>query len=247
MVKGRTLEDPYAHSQAAQKHEKSGDHTAAESEFKKAIKAADALPMDEYKEHLKVVTRELTGKSDAGIGLTEQALDLEAVTSAYHELLSTPFSTRVQLAGFYARRNQLALAKQVCEDAFDRGLDAETLRTPAVAIMDQRAAQLHNALSEITGPENAESVFSELFAKLDTNRDNFVDEEELRRALLDIEIDEEGHALVRFLLHNYENVMQSHKDQSWFEVDYLGISQADLKNYQKKQQSVGQRKTRSDG
>jgi hypothetical protein len=245
MVKGKTLEDPYEYSKAAQKHENSGNRTDAELAFKKAIKAADALPMDEYKEHLRVVTRELKGESGGESGLSDQALDLEAVTGAYHELLSMPFLTRIQLAGFYARNNKLKEARQICNEAIDRGLDAETLRTPAVAIMDQRAAQLHHALNDVMGPDNAEQIFAELFSKLDANHDNFVDEEELRRALLDIEIDEDGHALVRFLLHNYENVMQSSKDQLWF-ADYLGISKADLKNYQKKQQSAGQWKTRLD-
>lgn len=246
MVKGKALEDPFEHCKAAQKHEQSGNREAAETAFKKAIKAADALPMDEYKEHLRVVTRELRGESGNDSGSTEQALDLEAVTGAYHELLAMPFLTRIQLAGYYARHNMLKEAKKVCNDAFERGLDAETLRTPAVAIMDQRAAQLHHALNDVIGPEDAERVFAELFARLDTNHDNYVDEAELRRALLDIEIDEEGHALVRFLLHNYEDVMQASKDQMWF-ADYLGISKADLKSYQKKQQSEIRRKTRSDG
>lgn len=241
MAKGKTLDDPFEYCKAAQKHENSGNSAEAEIAFKKAIKAADKLPMDEYKEHLRVVTKELRGDSDE-----EQSLDLEAVTGAYHELLAMPFLTRIQLAGYYARHNKLNEARQICNEAFERGLDAETLHTPVVAIMDQRAAQLHQVLNDMMGPENAERIFAELFDRLDTNHDNFVDEEELRRALLDIEIDDEGHALVRFLLHNYENVMQSNRDQMWFQ-DYLGISRADLQSYQKKQRSVIQRKTRFDG
>gem|GEM_PF-1513935 len=245
MVKGKALVDPFELSKAAQKHEHSGNREEAESAFKKAIKAADALPLEEYKENLRMIVRELRGDQKQP-AVEHQALDLQAVTDAYNELLSMPFLTRIQLAGFYARNNKLVQARQICNEALERGLDAETLHTPAVAIMDQRATQLHHALNDALGPENAEQVFTELFAKLDTNRDNFVDEEELRRALLNIEIDDDGHALVRFLLHNYENVMQSSRDQMWFE-DFLGISKADLTNYQKKQQSVGQRKTRSDG
>lgn len=247
MVKRKTLEDPFDHCKAAQKHESAGNREDAESALKKAIKAADALPMDEYREHLRIVTRELRGEAGGKPPdeQEEQALDLEAVTGAYHELLAMPFLTRIQLAGFYARHNMLLQARQICNDAIERGLDAETLRTPAVAIMDQRAAQLHHALNDIMGPEQADRVFEELFAKLDANHDNFVDQEELKRALLDIEIDDEGHALVRFLLHNYEDVMQSTKDQFWFS-DYFGISKADVKSYLKKQQSELQRKTRLD-
>ncbi len=241
MAKGKTLDDPFEYCKAAQKHENSGDHDAAESAFKKAIKASDKLPMAEYKEHLRVVTKELRGNSGE-----EQTLELEAVTGAYHELLAMPFLTRIQLAGFYARQNKLSEARKICNEAFERGLDAETLHTPVVAIMDQRAAQLHQVLNDMMGPENAERIFAELFERLDTNHDNFVDAAELRRALLDIEIDDEGHALVRFLLHNYEDVMQSSKDQMWFS-DYLGISKADLKSYQKKHQSGIQPKTRFDG
>jgi len=234
MVKSKALEDPFEHSRAAQKFEAKGDHEAAESAFRKAIQAADRLPMDEYRENLRVVTRELT--KDRSSGIVAEALDIEAVTNAYHELIAMPFLTRVQLAGFYARRGDCNKARKHCNEAFDVGLEAETLRAPAVAVAEQRAVQLNNALNDIMGPADAERVFAELFARLDTNHDDYVDEEELRRALLDIEIDEEGHALVRFLLHNYEKVMQSAKDQLWF-ADYLGISKADLKNYQKKQKA----------
>ena len=230
--KSGTLDDPFEHSRQAQKHEIAGDKTAAEIAFKKAIKASDALPIDEYRDNLKVVTSELRKNGTSEI--LEEALDLEAVTNAYHELISMPFLTRIQLAGFYARNGNCADARTYCHAAFDIGLDAEALRCPTVAITEQRACQLNNALSDILGPEDAERIFNELFAKLDTNHDDYVDEAELRRALLDIEIDEEGHALVRFLLHNYEQVMQSARDQIWF-ADYLGISKADLQNYQKKQ------------
>lgn len=244
MVKGKTLKDPYDYSKAAQKCETSGDKDGAERAFKKAIKAADALPMDEYREHLRIVTREI--KKDSPSGLTDEgdaALDLEAVTNAYHELLSMPFLTRIQLAGFYARYGQYMQAREVCNEAFELGVEAETLRSPSVAVMEQRACQLYNALNDIMGPQDAERIFNDLFEKLDANRDNFVDQDELRRGLLDIDIDEEGHGLVRFLLHNYESVMQASRDQLWF-ADYLGISKADLKNYQKKQKARWQRTTK---
>ncbi|MBX9666461.1 MAG: hypothetical protein K2X93_02535 [Candidatus Obscuribacterales bacterium] len=228
---GKALEDPFEHSRAAQKYESAGDQYRAEESFQKAIKHADALPLDEYRENLATVMKELSkGRSSK---LLEDALDVEVVTNAYHELIAMPFLTRVQLAGFYARVGKCDLARATCRQAFERGLEAETLRCPTVAIMERRAHQLAAALEDMIGPQESERIFHELFHRLDINRDGYVDEDELKKALLDIDIDEEGHSLIRFLLHNYETVMQSSKDQLWF-ADYLGISKSDLASYQRR-------------
>ncbi len=230
---GKALEDPFEYSREAQKYERSGDSNRAEEFFKKAIKYADALPLDEYRANLATIMKELPKGRPSKI--LEDALDVEAVTNAYHELIAMPFLTRIQLAGFYARLGKCAQARSTCQQAFDRGLDADTLRCPTVAIMERRAYQLTAALDDLMGPEDSERIFHDLFDRLDINRDGYIDEDELKKALLDIDIDEEGHSLIRFLLHNYESVMQSAKDQLWF-ADYLGISKADVTSYQRRRE-----------
>lgn len=54
------VDNPYKHSQLAQQHELAQDFRKAESEFKAAIRAADALPLAEYKSHFKAIWRKNT-------------------------------------------------------------------------------------------------------------------------------------------------------------------------------------------
>ena len=111
---------------------------------------------------------------------------LQQVEDAYHELIALPFLTRLQLAGFYARHKAIPEAKDACDDAFRVGLDPIVSANPAVIEMHERAVALKQHLSGYTRPEHVEKTFLRNFDKLDVNRDGFVDEQELKRAQLDL-------------------------------------------------------------
>lgn len=226
------VDNPYKHSQLAQQHELAQDFRKAESEFKAAIRAADALPLAEYKSHFQsnLAQEHVVKHAAENFDSNQNVASLEAIESAYHELIALPFLTRVQLAGFYARHEAIPEAKDACDDAFRAGLDNFVQDNPSIKAMLKRAEDLQRHLSDILGPENVEKIFIKNFDKLDINKDGFVDEAELKRAQLDIAIGAEAQQVIRYLLHNYLEVEKASNDE--FGLEISGITKADVHNYE---------------
>lgn len=230
MTDNSDLDNPYTHSKLAQELELAKDFRRAEHEFKSAVRAADALPLAEYKLHFqcKIAHDQMTKNVPAG----QRAATIESVESAYRELLALPFLTRIQLAGFYARNEAIPEAKEVCDDAFRVGIDEVARMSAGIDASCRRAEDLQRHLSDILGPENVEKIFLSNFDKLDINKDGFVDEAELKRAQLDITIGADAQQVIRYLLHNYLAVEKASNDEIGLEIS--GITKSDVHNYETK-------------
>jgi hypothetical protein len=228
------VDNPYKHSELAQKAEIAGDFRKAETEFKLAVNAADALPLAEYKMHFQSNLAQVYAIKHAAENFeTDQKVtSLESIEHAYHELLALPFLTRIQLSGFYARNEAIPEAKEACDDAFQVGLDSLVDENVAIQAMVKRAEDLQRHLADIVGPEGVEKIFLETFDKLDINKDGFVNEAELKRAQLDITIGVEAQQVIRYLLHNYFAVEKANHDE--LGMDISGITKADVRKFESK-------------
>ena len=80
--------------------------------------------------------------------------------------------------------------------------------------------------------EDVEVIFNATFDRLDINRDGFVDDQELKRAQLDITIGAEAQQVIRYLLHNYHDVEKASNDE--FGMEISGITKADVHKYERK-------------
>lgn len=235
MNDNQEVDNPYRHSELAQQAEIAKDFRRAESEFKWAIRAADALPLAEYKQHFQsnLAQEQVIKNAAEDFHTSDNVPSLEAVENAYHELIALPFLTRMQLAGFYARHEAIPEAKDGCDEAFRVGLDALVRSNKSIMAHYKRAEDLQRHLSDILGPDNVEKIFNTTFDKLDINKDGFVDEAELKRAQLDIGIGVEEQHVIRYLLHNYLDVENASNDE--FGMEISGITKRDVHNYEGKQ------------
>lgn len=232
MTDSLQVDNPYKHSQLAQQYESVADLRRAETEFKAAICAADALPLAEYKQHFQsnLAQEHIVKEAAENFDSAPQIGSLEQIAHAYHELIALPFLTRMQLAGFYARHEALPEAKEACDEAFRVGLDALVDDNKSIQAMYRRAEELQRHLVELIGPEDVEKLFYKNFDKLDVNKDGFVDEAELRRAQLDITIGAETQQVIRYLLHNYLAVEKASNDE--FGLEIRGITKADVHKFE---------------
>ncbi len=232
MTDNLDVDNPYKHTQLAQESELAADFRQAESHFKAAVRASDSLPLAEYKVHyLSNVAQEHVVKHAAENFASDQRVtSLAAVERAYHELLALPFLTRIQLAGFYARHEAIPEAKDACDDAFRVGLDPIVRDDTTIYAMFQRAGDLQRHLADILGPKNVEKIFNDNFEKLDVNKDGFVDDQELKRAQLDITIGADVQQVIRYLLHNYLEVEKASNDE--FGMEISGITKSDVHNHE---------------
>lgn len=221
--------NPYTHSNRAKQLELKKNLQEAEEEYRKAVQAADSLPHDEYmRDFNTALDRKRNGVSESNKYLPEEALT--ELIAAYRELLSLPFLTRTQLAGFYARHNALPEAKEVIEQAL--AIEAQTKgRAGNNAEAERRAAELLKNIGDILGPANAEELFLAYFDKLDVNKNGFIDEQELKRAQLDISVPPEAQSMIRYLLYHYFAVEKASNDE--FGEEISGISKNDVRKFQK--------------
>ncbi|MCC6979403.1 MAG: hypothetical protein IT343_13855 [Candidatus Melainabacteria bacterium] len=221
--------NPYTHSNKAKKLELKKNLQEAEEEYRKAVQAADSLPHDEYmRDFNTALDRMRNGVSQSNKHLPEEALT--ELIAAYRELLSLPFLTRTQLAGFYARHNALPEAKEVIEQAL--AIEAQSKgRAGNNPEAERRAAELLKNIGDILGPNNAEELFLAYFDKLDVNKNGFVDEQELKRAQLDISVPPEAQSMIRYLLYHYFAVEKASNDE--FGEEISGISKSDVRKFQK--------------
>ena len=221
--------NPYTHSNQAKQLELKKNLQEAEEEYRKAVQAADSLPHDEYmRDFNTALDRMRNGVSESNKHLPEEALT--ELIAAYRELLSLPFLTRTQLAGFYARHNALPEAKEVIEQAL--AIEAQTKgRAGNNAEAERRAAELLKNIGDILGPANAEELFLSYFDRLDVNKNGFIDEQELKRAQLDISVPPEAQSMIRYLLYHYFAVEKASNDE--FGEEISGISKNDVRKFQK--------------
>jgi hypothetical protein len=233
MEENRVVDSPYKHSNTAQQLEQAHDVRRAEVEYKAAVKAADKLPLHLYKQHFssRKAHEQATKQSAEDFHEEQMVTSLDELERSYQELLALPFLTRVQLAGFYARHNALPEARDVCEEAIKIGLDEISSQNKSLRSMHERASDLLLSLTDIIGPSNVEEVFEKTFDKLDKNKDGFVDEQELKRAQLDLSINEEAQHVIRYLLYHYFDVENASNDEWGMEIS--GITKRDVKKYQK--------------
>lgn len=222
--------NPYKHSNAAKHAELKGNLRDAERSYKLAIEAADALPLEEYSRDFKAVRDRLNhGESEENEYLA--GADLPELVMAYRELLSLPFLTRSQLAGFYARQNALPEAKELIEEALKVEVDRHA-KDEDFENIRERVKELQRNVSDTLGPRNAEELFLYYFDKLDIDKNGFVDEAELKRAQFDLSIEPEAQSLIRYLLQHYLDIEKANQDEIL--IDISGISRADVQKYQAK-------------
>lgn len=226
------VDNPYRHSKSAQDYEKNRDMRRAEEAYKAAVRAADTLPLAEYKSHFQSKTAHEVAESDLSIAGKQAAFtDIEA---AYQELLALPFLTRVQLAGFYARHGAVPEARDTCEEALKLGLDECARGNRANDRMFERARELLTNLTDIIGPRDVETLFEANFDKLDADHDRYISEDELKRAQLDLSIDAEAQKLIRYMLYHFLDIETASKDELFnLGVDMKGITRKDMKEFQK--------------
>ncbi|HIA51948.1 MAG TPA: hypothetical protein EYN91_07680 [Candidatus Melainabacteria bacterium] len=221
--------NPYIHSNKAKELELKKDLQEAEAEYRRAVQAADSLPHQEYtRDFNTALDRMRNGVSQSNKHLPEDALP--ELISAYRELLALPFLTRTQLAGFYARHNALAEAKEIIEQAL--AIEADSMgHAGNHPEAERRAVELLRNITDILGPSNAEELFLLHFDKLDVNKNGFVDEAELKRAQLDLTVPPEAQSMIRYLLYHYFAVEKASNDE--FGEEISGISKSDVRNFQK--------------
>ncbi len=229
MPKQRRLEDPFELIRTAREQESTGQFSLAQRSLKLAIGAADKLPLDDYRANLVQIESQLQGNAKKTKSMCE-GLEFETVRKAYHELLSIRFLTRVELAKLFVRQQKLKDALKALEDAFTCPVERDCLATGSVLELEERARELRRDLETICGPRQADEIFDDLFHKLDKNNDGFIDKTELRAAKLDLSIDSKGQALIRYLLHHYDEVMKSSIDE--FLGEWSGITKEDVKQFQ---------------
>lgn len=216
--------NPYNHASLAKKLEGQNNIRDAETEYRLAMKAADNLPLADYRNDF---IEALSG----GAGEVFSDEDVKQLVNAYRELLSLPFLTRVQLSGFYARNGAVPEALEILEEALSIGIDPLLDDDGELKSIFRRAREFHRDLSDIVGPDNVESLFLKHFDRLDTNKDGFVDQEELRRAQLDIGLDGQAQEMIRYLMYHYFDVEVASNDE--FGMEISGLTKADVRNFQK--------------
>lgn len=226
------MDDPYVFLKNANKQEEDGDLRAAESGYRAAIAAADALPLDQYKRDYET---ELAKYAASPTYESQPGVSVADVRQAYNHLLALPFCMRLQLAGFYARHEAFPEANDVCEQAFEVGVGLLVKNDDKYHEILKRGVELRDAIRDVIGPENLIGVTERHFKKLDLDGDGFLHETELRSALFDLSVDSEAQELVRHLLYHYFEAESASNDE--FGLDINGISKADIKKFQQKKNS----------
>lgn len=210
----------------ARQFEEKENNRAAESEWKAAVRAADSLPMDEYKSAFTSELRQYDADEsyEAQPGVNETAF-----RHSFSEVFALPFITRIELASFYARHGAYTEALDACEHAFLNLPGAEFLEDPRVAALHRRAEMMRQTLSDEVGPEEMERLFEENFGKLDVDGNGYIHHSELERAQFDLSLSPQCQSLIRHLLCHYFDVEAAHNDE--WGVDIKGISRRDMKAY----------------
>lgn len=235
-AKSPELDSPYKHNNVANELELQQDIRGAEREFKAAVNAADKLPYDLYRRDFlsELGKYELSDKYEAypGIGLEE-------LRRSYHKLLVLPFVTRFQLAAFYARHGAYPEAEEVIGNAFQIGLDDLVVKDQTIINLLKRAQEFHGVVVDIIGPAKLSRTFDQNFERMDLNKDGFINEDELKKAQLDIGIDSEGQKMIRHLLYHFLEAEASSHDE-WI-MDISGLSKRDVRIFEENRNKTWKR------
>jgi tetratricopeptide (TPR) repeat protein len=232
------IDSPYLHNKLALGFESEKRLREAEQEYKKAIQAADALPMGDYLDNF---VQELEKYRKSPQYEVSPGVGLQKLKESYHRLIVLPFMTRFQLASFYARNGGLQEAKEVMEQALALGIEEFVRQDSEVQKITARAEEFVRAVHDVMGPENLPDLFENLFDKLDSNHNGFVHESELRRAQFDISIGPDGQSMIRHLIYHYLDVEASSNDE--WGVDINGISINDVRAFEEKKSGGWRRLT----
>ena len=226
MTESPTNTSPYAHMKCARQFESASDLRAAETQWKYAVRAADRLPLDEYRKNMRLenVRYKADPKYQSQPGVTEAAM-----RQSYSEVLALPFITRIEMAGFYARHGAYPEAQEFCQQAFNLVPDAVCLQDERVKQFYKRGMMVKQTLDEMIGPDELERLFEENFSKLDLDGNGFIHHGELERAQFDLSLSLECQLLIRHLLCHYFEVEAAHDDE--WGIDIKGISIRDMKMY----------------
>jgi hypothetical protein len=210
----------------ARQLEEAENMRGAELEWKGAVRAADSLPLDEYRTAMKteLLRYQAEPSYETQPGVTEKSL-----RHAYSEVLALPFITRIELASFYARHGAYPEAQDACEQAFSFLPDSNCIDDPRVSELQRRGQLMRQTLADNVGPEEMERLFEENFSKLDVDHNGYVHHSELERAQYDLTLSPKCQLLIRHLLCHYFDVEAAHNDE--WGIDINGISVRDMKAY----------------
>lgn len=230
--------NPYAHMKRAKELEQLENVRAAEAEWKYAVRAADELPLAEYKRDMK---SELVRYCDPAYQV-KPGLSKEDLVRSYAEVLALPFIARVALASFYARHGAFEEAAEVASQAFAHKPDASALSDPRLVEMVRRAKAIRGNIHDMLGPEQLEILFKTNLRELDADGDGFVHHTELQQAQFSLDLSPECQQLIRHLLAHYFEIEASHKDEIFTDIN--GISLRDVQAYEKKRNASWKRMTK---
>ncbi len=230
------IDDPYAHMKVSREMKKVGNLRAAESALRSAVVAADQLPHAEYKRDLLLECKKYLADSEYQ---SRPGVTLPDLKTAYHSVLSLPVSARLELASFYAQHGAMPEARDLCNEALTIGVDDLISDDIKINDMLNRGRELQARLNDVLGPDELQNLVSENFDKIDTDKDGFLHESELRRAQFDLTITPAGQEMIRHLLYHYLEIERSSSDE--WGLDINGISTRDVDAFEKKQRSSWKR------
>lgn len=221
------IRNPYSHMKRAKQFEAEDNMRSAESEWKLAVRAADSLPLPEYK---KALRKELLSYAADASYEAHPGMKREDVMKTFAEVLSLPFLTRIELSGFYARNGALPEAWDACNAAFSMtGKDLMESEDARLQELFQRARILRQNIEDALGPENMEQLFERNLEALDHDGNGFVHQSELRGAQFDLSLSPECQLLIRHLLSHYFEIEAAHHDE--WGIDINGITLRDIQCY----------------
>jgi hypothetical protein len=235
-AKSQNIDSPYTHNHTANELEAKQDIRGAEFEFKAAIEAADKLPYTVYRQdfqsELKNYARSKSYEAYPGISESE-------FRQAYHKLFVLPFVTRFQLAAFYARHSALPEAAEIIDEALQKGIDALVILDDEILKLIKRAQEFQNVIHDIIGPDKVSRTFEQYFDRMDTDKNGFIREDELKNAQLDIGIDSTGQKMIRHLLYHYLEAEAASHDE--WGIDVSGLSKKDVRNFEQNRNKTWKR------
>lgn len=110
-----TADNPYTYIQAAAQQAEAGNNKTAEEQWKKAIEAADKLPMDQYRAKLAEIETQLKSESDP-----VKSQELLKLKEGLKEVVNLPATVRTETALFYLKNAKPDEAKAMLEQALQK-------------------------------------------------------------------------------------------------------------------------------
>ncbi len=153
MLGNEKIDNPYRYWKAAMESEASGDFKSAEMNYKAAVMAADNLPLGEYRQDFQ---DELSKHLTVPGYITGASVSLSQLKEAYTELLTLPFRARIKLADFLGKQGAAVEACNVCQQAFNVGIDP-LVRDDAISCdLEKQSMQLYKQLRGMSEPASSD-------------------------------------------------------------------------------------------